>query len=68
MSVNHYITHIISIIFLGNSSSDIEDGENDICDYEANFAKYKQRVKAEEHYFYNSVVDDSLSGSNDSDN
>lgn len=29
------------------------------------FARYKQRVKAEEHYYYNSVVEESPSSDSD---
>ncbi|XP_026812217.1 probable RNA polymerase II nuclear localization protein SLC7A6OS [Rhopalosiphum maidis] len=43
------------------------DSEDNIDDYELHFARYKERVKAEEHFFYNSVLDDSSGSTNDSD-
>ncbi|CAH1711418.1 probable RNA polymerase II nuclear localization protein SLC7A6OS [Aphis gossypii] len=47
--------------------SDSSTDSEDIEDYELHFAKYKERVKAEEHFFYNSVIDDSSGSTNDSD-
>lgn len=56
-------------MFLG-SSSDTRDDENsddedNIEDYNARFAMYKQRVKAEEHFFYNSVIEESCTSDSD---
>ncbi|KAL5245027.1 hypothetical protein ACI65C_012437 [Semiaphis heraclei] len=42
------------------------DAEENIEDYDLRFARYKERVKAEEHFFYNSV-DESAGSTNDSD-
>jgi len=51
------------------SSSDSKnkdsDDEDSIEDYDVRFARYKERVKAEEHGFYNSVIEDSSSSSSD---
>lgn len=64
-----YYTCKIVIIFcynifvLDDSSSDAEEN---IEDYDLRFARYKERVKAEEHFFYNSV-DESAGSTNDSD-
>lgn len=60
----------IKIYFMNNvfvsddSSTDIEEN---IEDYDIRFARYKERVKAEEHCFYNSVIDDSSGSTSDSD-
>ncbi|XP_025414386.1 MATH and LRR domain-containing protein PFE0570w isoform X2 [Sipha flava] len=43
------------------------DDEDNIDDYDVRFARYRQRVKAEEHFFYNNVIDDSHSESSNSD-
>jgi len=64
-----YIIWINLIIFYNNvfvlddSSSDTDEN---IEDYDLRFARYKERVKAEEHFFYNSV-DESSGSINDSD-
>lgn len=59
-------------MFLGgsSSSSDTKDDENsddedNIEDYNTRFAMYKQRVKAEEHFFYNSVIEESCTSDSD---
>ncbi|XP_060869685.1 probable RNA polymerase II nuclear localization protein SLC7A6OS [Metopolophium dirhodum] len=48
-----------------NDESSSDTDEN-IEDYDLRFARYKERVKAEEHFFYNSV-DESSGSTNDSD-
>lgn len=54
------------LYFKGSSSTDKEDEDDNvdhINDYDVRFARYKDRVKVQEHYFYNSIVEDSISGS-----
>ncbi|VVC33801.1 Transcription factor Iwr1 [Cinara cedri] len=50
------------------SSSDDDDFDNrDLPnDYDSRLARYKERVKAQEHYYYNNDINDSTSGSSDS--
>lgn len=50
------------LFVLDDSSSDTDEN---IEDYDLRFARYKERVKAEEHFFYNSI--DSSGSTNDSD-
>lgn len=62
----------MNLIISGNSSSDFEneensDNEDTIEDYDVRFARYKERVKAEEHFYYNSIKDNSSNESTDSD-
>lgn len=79
----NYIIKCIIIIFINtelfhiiayDSSIDNEDEDSDNLldcddydDYDSRFAKYKERVKAEEHFYYNSVLEDSSNGSSNSD-
>jgi hypothetical protein len=60
------------LYFLDSSNSSCSDNRNtddedNIDDYDVRFARYRQRVKAEEHFFYNNVIDDSHSESSNSD-
>lgn len=55
-----------------SSSNDFDDEENNfnedsIENYDVLFARYKQRVKEEEHFYYNIVKDYSSYESTDSD-
>lgn len=47
---------------------DNSDDDNSVDDYGIQFARYKERVKAEEHCFYNNIIDDTPSESSVSDN
>lgn len=66
---NDYCENLISKSKLWNinSNSSGSDTEENIEDYNLRFARYKERVKAEEHCFYNSVIDESSGSTDDSD-
>lgn len=62
----------MNLIISGDSSVDFEneentDNEDTFENYDVRFARYKERVKDEEHFYYNSVKDNSSNESTDSD-
>lgn len=64
--LSYFIVSIFYLIygayyFISGSSSSEDKDEDNIEDYDVRFARYKERVKAEEHFFYTSEIESTSS-------